>query len=481
MAQLDETISGAQIGHITDHEKLAMKANHIFDVKDFGAIGDGSTDDTTAIQATVTGAQTAAPVTVGIAGGDIYFPPGQYLISNSIVFDRFVGIIRGAGPGLSPNWHPSQSSNNSVIMWGGNNSTPMFLITDSRDLTIEQLRFHGNATNPPTYAIECLAESGDNKGANIHMIFRNLVIGEYAFTGVYDAGNVDRGIGFTGLNQNNAQFFIERTQIRADDIGLYLPNAQSTWGSLRDVVFDNCATGIETDARLYLSNPGFQTNTLDLNITGSANVVISHINSENAGKFANVSDNGNLAIYGGQIQTGTIISGGGVFIDASPSDSQSMTFEEITLTQMTDASMATIDWGPASGSSDAGRIMLTVKACRDWDPAQLNSTDDFWSQAPESHAVIEWQSYAGNTLHQFRNELRGRTALGVGQRDAIDTTVWDLPHGTAQEGWQVPAFTDAARPNATACVAGTMIWNTDDGFPNWSDGTNWVIADGNTT
>ncbi len=479
MAQLDETIDANQSGHITDHEALARKANDVFDVMDYGAVGDGVADDTAAIQAAVTAAQ-SGPVTVGIAGGDIYFPPGQYQISDSINFDRFVGIIRGAGPGASPGFN---SSSNSVIEWAGDNATPMFLILDSREILVEQLRFQGNDVNPPTYAIECKAETGDNKGANYAMTFRDLVLGEYPFT-LGDTGKVDRGIGFTGLNQNNASFYIQRVTIRAVDIGLYIPNSQSVWGSVRDVVFNRCATAIETDARLYLSNVSFQTQgTQDLNITGAAKVVIDHVNSENTAKFATVSDNGGLSVNGGQIQCQNIITGGGVFLDLSPSDNQIVIFRDVVVTNMSDAANCTIDLGPAAGSSDVGSFFFKVVNGTGWDPAQINSTDDFWAQAPESLGVIEWSAYdtAAGSLHQFRNELRGRTNLGVGQRDAVDTTVWDLPHGAAEEGWQPPTYTDANRPNATACVAGTPIWNTDDGFPNWSDGTNWVDATGSVT
>src|SRR2546427_803365 len=45
----------------------------VYSVKDFGAVGDGLTDDTLAVQATI-GAVSAAPV-----GGTVLFPPGTYL------------------------------------------------------------------------------------------------------------------------------------------------------------------------------------------------------------------------------------------------------------------------------------------------------------------------------------------------------------------------------------------------------------------
>src|SRR5205809_5905798 len=53
-------------------------------VKDFGARGDGRTDDTAAIQAAVN--CTTAPCSAANRG-TIYFPPGTYAISAPIVFE----------------------------------------------------------------------------------------------------------------------------------------------------------------------------------------------------------------------------------------------------------------------------------------------------------------------------------------------------------------------------------------------------------
>ncbi len=56
----------------------------------------------------------------------------------------------------------------------------------------------------------------------------------------------------------------------------------------------------------------------------------------------------------------------------------------------------------------------------------------------------------------------------------------------AANGHIIPAFvegsfTDTTRPAPGDVMIGTQIWNSEDGFPNWSDGTNWVISDGTTT
>lgn len=44
---------------------------------------------------------------------------------------------------------------------------------------------------------------------------------------------------------------------------------------------------------------------------------------------------------------------------------------------------------------------------------------------------------------------------------------------TFQRGVAPGNFTDATRPAATAVPTGSMIWNTEDVVPNWSDGADW--------
>jgi hypothetical protein len=64
-----------QVGVTTVNRPIAEKLAEIVSVKDFGAVGNGTTDDTAAIQAAIN------TLTVGTTGGTIYFPKGTYLVS----------------------------------------------------------------------------------------------------------------------------------------------------------------------------------------------------------------------------------------------------------------------------------------------------------------------------------------------------------------------------------------------------------------
>lgn len=101
-----------------------IASSAVFNVKDprYGAVGDGVTDDTAAIQA----ADTAAAV----AGGTVFFPPGTYAaaalsISSGVVW-------KGAGMGLS------------VLLATGSGSPVLLNINAATNVYVEGLTFDGN-------------------------------------------------------------------------------------------------------------------------------------------------------------------------------------------------------------------------------------------------------------------------------------------------------------------------------------------------
>ena len=80
MAQLDSTIVAGQGGHLTDHQTIAGKANYVYDALDYGAVGDGTTDDASAIQSAVTAAEADTY-------GTLFLPPKQFLIKTALTVD----------------------------------------------------------------------------------------------------------------------------------------------------------------------------------------------------------------------------------------------------------------------------------------------------------------------------------------------------------------------------------------------------------
>lgn len=65
----------------------------VYDVRSYGAQGDGATDDTAAILRAID----AIPST----GGEVFFPPGTYLISDDLVVNKSYVKLRGAGGSMS--------------------------------------------------------------------------------------------------------------------------------------------------------------------------------------------------------------------------------------------------------------------------------------------------------------------------------------------------------------------------------------------
>ena len=79
-----------------DQLLCAKGGNGVFNVKSYGAVGDGVADDTAAVQAAIDAANSTAGALAG--GGIVFFPLGSYLISASL---RVYGGITLTGAGLN--------------------------------------------------------------------------------------------------------------------------------------------------------------------------------------------------------------------------------------------------------------------------------------------------------------------------------------------------------------------------------------------
>lgn len=135
-ADTNGLISGA-VGR-TVHQKL----QDLVSVRDFGATGDGTTDDTTAIQAAIYYAQTN--------GGCVYLPAGIYIISSSLNVQINSGglpftrpSIRGDGAGATTILQTANASGLVITGYTGNPADYM----DLEDFTLQSnaVGDYGNA------------------------------------------------------------------------------------------------------------------------------------------------------------------------------------------------------------------------------------------------------------------------------------------------------------------------------------------------
>ena len=137
-----ETIVGATVAAGGAGEAIVTVLKQNFDVRDYGAVGDGTTDDTAAIQA----ALNAVPA----EGSEVHLPPGEFKITGSLtVKDRTV--LRGAS-------RTSAAYPVVATTLVGQFAGPIITAADSTEsVTIQSLVFRGStgsgskgiyATNP---------------------------------------------------------------------------------------------------------------------------------------------------------------------------------------------------------------------------------------------------------------------------------------------------------------------------------------------
>lgn len=111
-------------------------------VRDFGAKGDGITDDTDAIQSALDQFSRNETTLSEARTGSIYFPPGDYIVKKTL---RYIGNP-GAGLKLYGEAGRARSGSNqgSILVWyGADMAGTMFKFEGANGTTIENLFFYG--------------------------------------------------------------------------------------------------------------------------------------------------------------------------------------------------------------------------------------------------------------------------------------------------------------------------------------------------
>ena len=118
------------VDRLTLYGRHNSSGQSTFSIKDFGATGDGVTDDTASLRAALNSIRTNG-------GGVLYIPSGTFIISEEIIIDRetYGNVsIRGEGQNASILSRPFDADEEQSLM----------TLTDMVGVTISALKFEGN-------------------------------------------------------------------------------------------------------------------------------------------------------------------------------------------------------------------------------------------------------------------------------------------------------------------------------------------------
>lgn len=157
------TVSGT-VSAGTTTARILDTGGAVCNVDAYGAIGDNSTDNYTAIMNTIA----ACP-----EGGIVYFPMGEYRISQTIVLDKPV-TLRGA---YAPRWSYSSTPRSSIRAAFGS-------FVGSSIIHVRDKSISGEATDNNGGRIENLTIDGGSWGSNIIGVYFEGLVRDWKLTDV---------------------------------------------------------------------------------------------------------------------------------------------------------------------------------------------------------------------------------------------------------------------------------------------------------
>lgn len=196
-----QTVTGAKTFNAG---KLLDKGEIVYDVKAYGAVGDGSTDDTTAIQSALTAAATAG-------GGQVFLPIGTYIVSN-LTIDSYVVLV---GAGYGSILKAKAASTGAILA--------LTAPTTTAQIGIRDLAINGNYVG--TMIGIKLDNTGSSTSSDSRHRISNVLVSNMGGDGIYGTGNL--------------------REIFVTDVRVYfcLGNGFNIQASWTDSRFTNCSTG----------------------------------------------------------------------------------------------------------------------------------------------------------------------------------------------------------------------------------------------
>ena len=288
---------------------IVTGAMSVFNVADFGAVGNGVSDDTTEIQAALDAANAAG-------GGVVWVPPGTYKISNSLIVYSNTHV-RGAGRGATTLRGTAGAYSGKTINGGSSIYCTIAMVSASRSsvksLTVDHAT---NSTTANGIAIQfdgtetpsnmCVIEDCEVLGYDSHqyLIWNYMGVGSKIINNYIDGGVTSRDgtVGQEGIESyGGVDVLISGNTIKnINQYGIYLWGDTDSGPPTSFTVSNNylsvCHSGIRVAANAYNIRV-FGNHCDDCWEAGIKVTCSSTTKLDDVGVFANTVDTADIGIY----------------------------------------------------------------------------------------------------------------------------------------------------------------------------------------
>lgn len=460
-------------------------------VGDFGAIGDGSADDTAAFEAAISALSNAGGGRFVLDSGAEYSVWPGALSTSATLFDLgdINGVlIEGNGAKLS------------IGTTSGSAYRTVFDLDNVDGFICRNLEVEGgNTTLASAHGVRLVHANTGSKNILLQNIIQTNGSHGFHCTGWTDSARV-HGITLINCEFNEVYYSIN---CAGNGDGLFARGIRSIDGgrcyfpwNVRD-----------HDVQIYSEQQA----------TFSDVLLKCYGHTSNYSKLENIrlnySSNGRLTATADQGSDEAMIA-----IDAqlNPTDGDSVTIDNIDVhidvqpsatTNKKNASLFTIRKYDAAGSADStarGHSLVNIKlsgvarscqnlnddyvkictrASEDWTGEFLNNVgcEDLIMGGSASDIAMDIDVEGLSGLGIYLRNVQSDGDINVDNGSVADLKMSNCLFNSVNYNPPVQSYSNAGRPAATAYAAGSAIWNTDDNAPNYSDGTNWRDAAGSTT
>jgi hypothetical protein len=262
----------------------AVRPWPVYDPRDYGAVCDGATDDTTAWQALTADVLGAATLQ---EGGRV-FMPGPSKVSDTIEFRKFSGELFGDGWGRG----------GGAFLWDGPADIPVLRLRESQGAWLHDFRVTGTdqESQLPSALVEMYNWLGLPEGpmgrdawSNAHNKLERLWLGAHNHEGTRDESSRN-GLVFTGNNTNNDHNTIQDCKIYGGQLAtgaaIRQEGSQNILNKYVGGGYGGFPIGLDTNATVTMYAPDFvRCSDVDINMRQGQKLHVTQWHSEHSGGF----------------------------------------------------------------------------------------------------------------------------------------------------------------------------------------------------